>query len=287
VGLKPTFGRVSEYGAAPLTWSMAHIGPIGATTVDVGLTYAYIAGPDPKDKMSWHQPTPELTGWEDGLIEGMRLGVFWPWFKHASSEVVQACEVALNKFVDKGACIKDIIIPDLEAARVAHTVTIAGEIAESMAPYYADHRKDFSLEVRTNLALAKSFSSSDFILSQRVRARAMKNLNKALSEVDVIITPSTGLCSPEIPERAIPDGDSDLTTLVEIMRFVTIANLTGLPAISFPIGYSQSGLPIGMQGISRAWDEITLLRLSQAADSIFAKRRPQIYYDLLAGSNTR
>ena len=58
VGLKPTFGRVSEYGAAPLTWSMAHIGPLGATTADAAMMYAAIAGPDPKDKMSWHQPPP-------------------------------------------------------------------------------------------------------------------------------------------------------------------------------------------------------------------------------------
>ena len=282
VGLKPTFGRVSEYGAAPLTWSMAHIGPIGATTADVAMMYAAIAGPDPKDTMSWHQPTPCITGWEDGNVEGMNLGVFWPWFRHATNEVVDACERALEHLENMGACIREITIPDLEAARVAHTVTIAGEIAQSMDRYYTEHRKDFSFEVRTNLALAQTFTSSDFILSQRVRARTMANFTRALSKVDVIVTPSTGLAAPRIPEEALPDGDSDLTTLIEIMRFATVANLTGLPAISFPVGYTSKGLPVGMQGISRAWDEVTLLRLAQAAEKIVERKIPQVYFDLLS-----
>ena len=282
VGLKPTFGRVSEYGAAPLTWSMAHIGPLGATAADAAMLYAAIVGSDPKDKMSWHQPAPVNVGWEDGDIEGMILGVFWPWFRHASPEVVAVCEPVLGRFEEMGACIREITIPDLEAGRVAHTVTIAGEIAQSMDRYYAKHRKDFSLEVRINLSLARSFNSSDFILSQRVRARAMANFNQALAEVDVIVTPMTGLPAPRIPENSLPDGDSDLTTLVEIMRFATISNLTGLPAISFPVGYTPSGMPIGLKGIGRAWDEVTLLRLAVAAEKVIERRKPQVHYDLLA-----
>ncbi|TFG71132.1 MAG: amidase, partial [Anaerolineales bacterium] len=272
VGLKPTFGRVSEYGAAPLTWSMAHIGPLGATAADAALVYAAIAGPDTKDKMSWHQPAPINVGWESGDVEGITLGVFWSWFRHASAEVVAVCEQALSRFEKMGACIREISIPDLEAGRVAHTVTIAGEIAQSMDRYYTQHRKDFSQETRINLALARAFNASDFILSQRVRARAITNFNQALSEVDVIVTPMTGLPAPHIPEDSLPDGDSDLTTLVEIMRFATISNLTGFPAISFPVGYTPGGLPVGLQGIARPWDEMILLRMAEAAEK-FVERQ--------------
>jgi len=99
--------------------------------------------------------------------------------------------------------------------------------------------------------------------------------------VDVIVTPSTGLAAPAIPAAALPDGDSDLTTLAEIMRFATPPNLTGLPAISFPAEYTPQGLPVGMQAIGRAWDEVTLLRLALAAEGMVERRAPQVYYNVL------
>ena len=77
-----------------------------------------------------------------------------------------------------------------------------------------------------------------------------------------------------IRNGALPDGESDLTTTVEIMRFATVGNLTGLPAISFPAGYTAKGLPIGMQAMGRAWQEALLLRLALAAEQIVEKKAP-------------
>ena len=87
--------------------------------------------------------------------------------------------------------------------------------------------------------------------------------------------------APAIPAAALQGGESDLTTLVEIMRFATPANLAGLPAISFPAGYNPAGLPIGMQAIGRAWQEPTLLRLALAAEQTVERKQPQIYYQIL------
>jgi Asp-tRNA(Asn)/Glu-tRNA(Gln) amidotransferase A subunit family amidase len=156
-------------------------------------------------------------------------------------------------------------------------------MSQALDHHYANHRRDFGLDVRLNLALARQFTTRDYIQAQRVRTRMMTNFNRALEQVDVIVTPTTGLPAPAIPEAALSYGDSDLTTLTEIMRFVTPANLTGLPAISFPAGYSEAGLPIGMQGIGRAWQEQTLLRLALAAEQAVERRKPQVYYDILGG----
>jgi len=281
VGLKPTFGRVSEHGAAPLCWSVAHLGPMAATATDAALAYAVMAGPDPNDPSSLHQPAPTLEGWDRLDLSDLTLGIYWPWFRHASSDMVSTCEAMLKQFERMGARLRDISIPDLEAGRLAHLITIAGEMAQALSHTYADHHREHGLDVRINLVLARAFTARDYVQAQRVRTRMIANFNRALEQADVIVTPTTGLAAPFIPKTVLPYGESDLSTLVEIMRFVTPANLTGLPAISFPVGYNNSGLPVGMQAIGHAWQEQTLLRLALAAEQVVERKTPQLHYRIL------
>ncbi len=281
VGLKSTFGRVSEFGAYPLCWSLAHIGPLAANATDAALTYALIAGPDPKDLMSLNQPLPSLKGWDDMDLKGLKIGVYWQWFRHADAETVAACEAMLKEYEKMGCEIVEIVIPNLEANRVAHTVSILSEMAQSMEATYAEHHKEHALDVRINLALARKFSATDYVISQRVRTRIINHFNNAFKKVDVILTPTTGVSAPEIKPGALPDGESDLSTTVEIMRFVTAGNLTGLPAISFPVGYTQKNLPIGLQAIGKAWDEKTLLRMALAAEQVIERKAPQVHFKIL------
>jgi Asp-tRNA(Asn)/Glu-tRNA(Gln) amidotransferase A subunit family amidase len=278
VGLKATFGRISEFGAFPLDWSLAHIGPMTGSATDAALTYALIAGPDPKDPMSLHQSLPSLKGWDDLNLKGLKLGVYWDWFRHADAEVVAACEVMVKEYEQMGCEIVEVAIPNLEANRVAHSVTILTEMAQAMHETYDNHHKEHALDVRINLAMARQIAGTDYITAQRVRTRMMNHFANAFKKADVILTPSTGIAAPEIKKGALSDGESDLTTTIEIMRFATAANLTGLPAISFPVGYTQKGLPIGMQVMAKAWDEVTLLRMALAAELVVERQEPQVYY---------
>jgi Asp-tRNA(Asn)/Glu-tRNA(Gln) amidotransferase A subunit family amidase len=107
------------------------------------------------------------------------------------------------------------------------------------------------------------------------------HFNRVLKTVDVILTPTTAVTAPPIAAEALSGGESDLSVLTEIMRFVTVANLTGLPAISFPAGYGAGGLPIGMQAIGRPYDEPTLLRLARAAEQVVERRAPRLFYSAL------
>jgi Asp-tRNA(Asn)/Glu-tRNA(Gln) amidotransferase A subunit family amidase len=282
VGLKPTFGRVSEHGAAPLCWSVAHLGPLAATVTDAALAYAVIAGADPADPRSLHQPAVSLAGWDRLDLHDLTLGVYWPWFRHATADVVAACEALLAQFERMGAQVREVVLPDLEAARVAHTITIAAEMAQALDYAHDRHGREHGLDVRLNLALAREFKALDYVQAQRVRTRTIAHFKAALEQVDAIMTPATALAAPVIPPAALPHGESDLSTLVEIMRFVTPANMTGLPAIAFPAGYSATGLPIGMQAIGRAWQEATLLRLALAAEQVVERKAPRVYRAVLA-----
>ncbi|MEW6405884.1 MAG: amidase family protein, partial [Chloroflexota bacterium] len=164
---------------------------------------------------------------------------------------------------------------------IAHTVIITSEMAQVMDKTAAEHNHEHGLDVRINLALARQFTATDYVISQRIRTRIINHFNSAFAQVDVILTPTTGLAAPQINKSALPDGESDLTTLVEIMRFVTAGNMTGLPAISFPVGYTHKGLPIGMQAMTRAWDEATALRMALAAEQVVERRAPQVQFRLL------
>lgn len=274
VGLKPTFGRVSERGAAPVCWSVAHIGPIAGTARDAAAAYMLMAGEDPGDPHTLGQPAPHLGGFGHPDLRGVTLGVYRPWFEDADPGVVTACQRLLTGLQQAGATVREITIEGLGLASLAHMVTIAVEMAASQAPWLPRHEADYGADVRINLALARTIGGAEYVQAQRVRARITREVARALGDVTAIVTPSTGCTAPPLPLDALQSGESNLELLGRIMRFATLANLTGLPAISFPAGYDAEGLPVGMQVMGRPWDEALLLRLAHVAEPLVEHRRP-------------
>ena len=283
VGLKPTYGRMSEFGAAPLCWSVAHVGPIGATVDDAALLYAAMAGRDAADPNTLGQPPVSFERY-DGALRGIRLGVYRDWFNDADAEVVATCERLVEALVRLGAEIVEIVIPDLNLTSVAFSLTILAEMAASMSIHEAEHHCDFGWTTREMLAIVRNTRPSDYVIAQRVRTRALRNFLSALDKVSAIVTPATALTAPRIEERSLPDGESDVDQTMRTMRFAAVANFTGLPAISVPAGYDSRGLPIGLQLICRPWEEGLLLRIAYAADTIVQRSRPATYYDMLPES---
>ena len=280
VGLKPTFGRISESGAVALAPSVDAIGPLGATVEDVAIAYGLMAGPDPQDARSLAQPPVTLAGWRDAGLAGLKLGVYRPWFNHAAPAVVAACDALLAELVKAGAEVREIEVPELDAMRIAHVVTFLAEEAANMA----DRREFYgqlSAPSRLTLGLAYGLTATDYVQAQRMRTRAIAIFEGVLAEVDAIITPTTAITAPAIPAGGLPDGWSDLGATTELMRYVFPGNLTGLPAISFPAGYDEGGLPVGMQAMGRYWDEALLLRIAYAAEQALERRRPAVFFPIL------
>ena len=280
VGLKPTFGRVSEAGAAPLCWSVAHLGPLAASVEDAALLYQVIAGPNPADRISQQQSPVTLDGWNQEGLKGIRVGIYRDWFNHASQEIVDANSKMVAEFEKAGAIVEEITIPELDAMRIAHAMTILSEMAACMQNY-PEHWDDFAPSTRLSLVLGQEMSSHDYIQAQRMRTRALQIFDEVFQKVNVILTPTTALTAPLVPREAEQNGWSDLSTDTEMMRFVFPGNLTGLPAISFPVGYDENGMPIGMQAIGRHWDEALLLRVAYNAELRFERKLPKNYFSVL------
>ena len=281
VGLKTTWGRISTAGSAPLHWSIGSVGPITSTARDAAIAYSFLAGPDTRQSCTQEQPAVDLKNFENTNLEGVKLGVFSSWFNHASEDVVKCCEQMLNSFKSQGAEVKDIEIPHLDEIRVSHAVTITTEMFTSLKSYLKPFRQPFGLDAFINLTLAKKFSGSDYVKAQRVRARMISCLKNIFLDVDAIVTPSTACTAPPILADALINGESDLKTLTELMRFAPEANLGGFPAVSFPVGYDAKGLPVGMQLMGRPWEESFLLRMAKTSEKYFTRHPPMMRFSLL------
>jgi Asp-tRNA(Asn)/Glu-tRNA(Gln) amidotransferase A subunit family amidase len=277
VGLKATHGRISEKGAFPLCWSVGHVGPIGATVRDVALAYAVMAGPVADDPVSLAQPAPTLEGLDaTGRLDGLRVGVYRPWFDDADADVVRVCRGALDGLVAAGATLVDVEIDDLELGRVAHAITILAEMATTM-DRYTEHRRSQGAAVRINLALARALTARDYVQAQRVRTRLYASFARAFERCDAIATPTCAITAPAVGRDVAPRGESNLTVTSAMMRFVLFQNLTGHPAISVPAGYDTQGLPVGLQLTGRPWEEHVILRVAEAAERRLARHKPELW----------
>ena len=115
-----------------------------------------------------------------------------------------------------------------------------------------------------------------------MRSRAMARFMQIFDSVDLVVSPATAMVAPSIPAQSLSHGVADMNVVAELMRFVVPANMTGLPAISLPVGYSGAGLPIGMQLMGRPWEESLLLTVARAIERLAGRQLPGGYCALLA-----
>ncbi len=281
VGLKATWSRISELGAFPLCASVGHVGPLGATVHDVALAYATMAGPQTGDYDSLHQPVVHLTGFGNDDLRDVRIGFYRPWVEHALPDVTRAVWETLDAFRERGANVVEVTIPELDNARIAQAICILGEMAASMERYDAEHRRDYGLGVRINLALARALSARDYVQAQRMRTRFQRHMARVFESVDVIVSPTTALPAPPIAQDVFPRGESNLDVTSGLMRYAFPANLTGNPALSVPGGYDVKARPIGIQLMGRPWEEHVLLRVGEVLERHIVRKPPVIHTRLL------
>lgn len=282
VGLKATFGRIPETGVPALCWNVGHVGPIGLTVDDVAVGYALTAGPDAHDFVSQAQPPAHLSGYESRNLTGVRLGVCWPYFEDADADVVKRCKEAVGALQAAGAKVVEIPPPDLNTILWSHAVIILSEMATAMREHLREDSTRFGLDSRTNLAIGRHFRATDLVHAMRHRQKLTREYLELLRAVDVVVTPTTACTAPPIPEDTLPEGESNLPVVDQLMRFVRVGNLTGLPALSLPAGFDGKGLPVGLHLLARPWEEHLLLRLGRVVEAAVERRLPPIHTRAMA-----
>ena len=269
-GLRPTYGLVPRTGAMALSFTMDKIGPMARSAEDCGLVLAAIAGHDPADPASL-PPQSEAAPAPD--VKGMRLGVVRLDPKRGGdAEVFEAFEAAIQLFGDQGLHLRDAKLPDLpfESAAIAF---ITSEAAAAFEPLIASGKNRELVDPAAHIAgeTSRTVSGADYVRAMQARRIMQAEMERLFDTYDVLVAPSMAYLATKLTadlEKALPAPDP----------LGAAGNLCGLPALSVPGGFSQSGLPIGIQFVSRALAEPKVLAVGrhwqQATD--WHKRRPTV-----------
>ncbi len=297
VGLKPTYGRVSRYGLVAFASSLDQIGSFGRCVKDVALLTDEISGHDPMDATSVNMNYPSLYDNLSSDITGLRIGIPSEYFGEGiKPEVADSVMNAVKALENKGAKVIPISLPSTKYALSAYYIIACAEASSNLARFdgvkYGYRAKDcdgltdmyektrsegFGREVKRRIMLGTFVLSSGYFdayykKAKLLQKRIQQEFADAFKTVDSIITPTS-------PSEAFKIGDkiSDPLAMYAADICTVTVNIAGLPGLSVPCGYSEAGLPYGMQIIGRKFDEQTVLNLGYAHELAFGGfRRPKI-----------
>jgi aspartyl-tRNA(Asn)/glutamyl-tRNA(Gln) amidotransferase subunit A len=285
VGLKPTYGRVSRYGLVAFASSLDQIGPITKDVTDAAILMNAIAGHDPSDSTSANVPVPDyMKALKKKDVKKLRIGLPKEYFAEGlHSEVEQAVRQAVDVLQELGGDIKEISLPTTGAAVAAYYLIATAEASSNLARYdgvkyglrtkqskdlldmYMKTRQEgFGPEVKRRImlgtyALSAGYYDAYYGKAQAVRTLIRRDFEMAFKEVDLIATPVTPAPAFKLGEKVQDPLQMYLSDIYTIS-----INLAGIPAISVPCGFSNGGLPIGLQLIGRPFEEDIVLRGAHA-----------------------
>jgi aspartyl-tRNA(Asn)/glutamyl-tRNA(Gln) amidotransferase subunit A len=265
VGLKPTYGRVSRAGIFPESWSLDHAGPITNRVEDAALLLKIMAGHDELDPTSSKLPVPDYVEQLSRDMEGVRIGVPTNYFFDQCHENVNAAvRSAIDLLKDLGCSTTEFEFPHIPEIMAAYTTLDSCEASAYHEREIEERADDFQPDVRLLLETGLFIPATHYIQAQRIRGMIFPVIMDLFRKFDAMITPSEPMVATKVGQQTVKFGDAEESVDSAVVRYLAPFNLTGLPAISIPCGFSKDGLPIGMQIIGRAYDETTVLRIAHA-----------------------
>ena len=265
VGLKPTYGRVSVRGVIPLSTSLDHVGPLAVSVEDAAIVLRAIAGYEPADITSADIPVSDYVASTQESVKALRVGVPRTYFfDDLDTEVASAMEHALTGIETLAAGLKEVRL-DVPTDRTLQAAESYAYHAENVAK----HAELYSPETLRRICAGENISASEYIERRRELDKARREIREVFAEVDVLVTPTTPMPAPSISElKANPD--SLRPAELRLLRNTRPFNVWGLPAISVPCGFTQTGLPIGLQIAAPHWREDLVIRLGYAYEQATA-----------------
>ena len=265
-GLKPTYGRVSTFGVTTLSWTLDHVGPMAKTVADTACVLQAIAGADPRDPAASRAPVPDYTKPLGGAVKGLRIGVPTEhYFDHVHPETDAALRRALSLLRQMGALLVDVKVRNAALCGVVSSTILGSEAA-------AFHQKRLKTRgnlmeplVRERLEASSFYSAVDYIKALRLRTVLMEEMRRVFKTCDILMLPA-GNAAPKLEEEIAGTDAPPDPPLPPRPDSYNIANVTGIPAIVLPCGFTTGppALPLGIQFCARPFDEAMLFRIGHA-----------------------
>ena len=287
VGLKPTYGRCSRFGIVAFASSLDQAGPMTKTVKDAAIMLKTMASVDAKDSTSVDIPVPDYEKLLEGGIKGLKVGIpkeyridgapaeidaLWSkgaeWLKAQGAEIVEVSlphtKYALPTYYIVAPAEASSNLARYDGVRFGHRATGARDITDL---YEKSRGEGFGAEVQRRIligtyVLSAGYYDAYYSRAQKLRTLIKRDFDQAFEKCDVLLTPTT-------PGAAFAVGAKTTDPLEMYLQdvFTVTVNLAGLPGISVPAGLTESGLPLGLQLIGKAFDEATLLRAAQAVET--------------------
>ena len=295
-GLKPTYGRVSRYGMIAYASSLDQGGPMALTAEDAAMMMNVMAGMDPLDSTSADKAVPDYTASLDQPLSGLKIGLPKEFFaEQLNNEIAATVHAAIKEYEALGATVKEVSLPNTALSVPAYYIIAPSEASSNLSRfdgvrygYRCEDPKDledmykrtrgegFGTEVKRRImvgtyALSEGFYDAYYKKAQQIRRLIQQDFVRVLSEVDVIMGPTTPTTAFKLGEKT-----SDPVEMYMEDIFTLSLNLAGLPGMSIPCGFSN-GLPVGLQIIGNYFAEEKLLNVAhkfqQATD--WHTRKPE------------
>lgn len=300
VGIKPTYGRISRYGLVAFASSLDNIGIFGQTAKDAAGVLRAIAGHDELDSTSADVNVPDYFAGIDNEIKGKKIGVPRSLFGEGlDGEVREKVEQAIENYRKLGAEIVEVELPRAKYGIAVYYIIATAEASSNLARYdgvrygfraedtnalremyFKTREEGFGAEVKRRIMLGTYVLSSGYYdayytKAQKVRSLVKQDYQKAFTQCDAIITPTSPTVAFKIGEKS----DDPLAMYLNDVYTVS-ANLAGVPAISVPCGLNTDGMPIGLQLVGNFWSEGSLLNLASVYENHFPlETKPRIFVD--------
>ncbi|MCD8516701.1 MAG: aspartyl/glutamyl-tRNA amidotransferase subunit A [Burkholderiaceae bacterium] len=280
VGLRPTYGRVSNHGIIPLAWSMDTAGPMTRRVEDAAIMLNAIAGHDPKDGSTAAVQVDDYTRDLNVDLQGLRVGMIPDYFlSHLQPDVYAAMTDALKLLQGMGAQIVNLDMSLIEGNISAQLTIESAEPSTYHQRWLRERPGDYGEDVRSLLEVGELLLATHYLQAQRYRTALRQEFLDAFRRVDVFVCPTLPFTATKVGETLVeiePGKPEDM--LSAIMQFTGVPSLTGLPSLNVPCGFDRNGMPIGMQVIGRPFDETTLFRVGAQFEQAtrFYKKRPNL-----------
>jgi aspartyl-tRNA(Asn)/glutamyl-tRNA(Gln) amidotransferase subunit A len=273
-GIKATWGRISKRGDL-FGGTVAHVGPLASSTLDLARCLEATSGRDPGDPQTELAPPTEPGSFVRALgrgVRGMRIGVVETEWADAAPGLSRAGHEALRALEKEGATLVDVRVELARWAAPAGYLAIGMESFASHRELWAEKKEGFNGDLAISYATLSEMSATEYTHSQRVRSGLRAEIARAFGDVDLLALPTTATTAARVTDAEFDGGFLDARALDACCRFTFLGNLTGLPALTAPVGLDEARLPLALQLVGDAWDEATVLAAAAHLERIGAAR---------------